>query len=144
MKEFSIDFVTDTITLTKKFYEMAKNYGSFENELLKGLKEEYPSMKIEIRRVQTSSKRKNPNKGLTIAYMRKFVRIMDFDNLANFKAVEMEAAELSMNNAEKYIYIKDWFLENYPNYKSFIVESIAEKTNKNKSEESSIKSVKVA
>lgn len=144
MKEFSIDFVTDTITLTKKFYEMAKNYGSFENELLKELKEEYPSMKIEVRRVQTSSNRKNPNKGLTIAYMRKFVKIMDFDNLANFKAVEVEAAELSMNNAEKYIYIKDWFLENYPNYKSFIVESISEKTNKSKSEESSIKSVKVA
>lgn len=144
MKEYTIDIVTNTITLTKKFYEAAKDCTTNEHKLLMALKESYVGMNFEVRRVQTSYKRKNPNKGLTIAYMRKFVRIMDFDNLANFKAVEMEAAELSMNNAEKYIYIKDWFLENYPNYKSFIVESIAEKTNKNKSEESSIKSVKVA
>lgn len=123
MKNIKIDYISNTITVTKAFYEAAQNYGTEEQVTMKKLQEEFPQMQISIR---TTKKHKNGNKGLNYDYMRKFIRKMDKENIIVFEDVIDHYKDL-YNGTEAYKYVKDWFLDNYPEYREVFADAAPKK-----------------
>ena len=84
---------------------------------------DYPNMKVSVRE---SSRKNTPNKfkGLTYRYMRKFISVMDSENLDVFERVILHFESIYMENGEVYAAVRDWFLENYPNHKEMIVAAV--------------------
>ena len=123
MRDITIDFITNKIVVTKGFYENAKVPATEENEKLRAVMSEYPNMKVSVREF---SRKSTPNKfkGLTYRYMRKFISVMDNENLDVFERVILHFEGLYMENGEVYAAVRDWFLENYPAHKEMIVVAV--------------------
>lgn len=119
MNGMKIDFIKNTITITKAFRDAAYDMDSEEYAALSLVQLDHPNMKIVLRSSRTGSK--NENKGLTYRYMRKFISIMNPENLTTFEKTILHYEGLYMENATVYQYVKDWFLENYPNHKQLVV-----------------------
>lgn len=123
MQNIKVDFMTNTIITTKSFYEAASQYGSEEYKLLQEIKNDNPNMKVSVR----ESSRKgtaNAYKGLTYRYMRKFISVMDSENLDTLEKVLLHFEGLYTENGEVYAAVRDWFLENYPDHKEMIVAAV--------------------
>ena len=84
MQGIKVDFITNTIIITKEFAALASDPTSEEYVTLNLLREENPKMKIATRSRKKSSKERNQNKGLTYKFMRKFIATMDEKNLEEF------------------------------------------------------------
>ena len=123
MREITIDFIANKIVVTKGFYENAKVPATEENDRLRAVLSDYPNMKVSVR----ESNRKataNPYKGLTYRYMRKFISVMDNENLDTFERVILHFEGVYTENGEVYAAVRDWFLENYPHHKEMIVAAV--------------------
>ena len=116
------DFITNTIIVSKGFYEEACKYGTDENAELRKVTEDYPNMRVAVRSVRSGS-RQQDSKGLTYKYMRKFIAIMDKDNLNAFEQTILYYELLYEENSQIYQHVKGWFLENYPRHREMIVEA---------------------
>ena len=123
MREITIDFIANKIVVTKGFYENAKVPATEENDRLRAVLSDYPNMKVSVRE---SSRKSTPNKfkGLTYRYMRKFISVMDNENLDVFERVILHFEGLYTENGEVYAAVRDWFLENYPHHKEMIVAAV--------------------
>lgn len=123
MQNIKVDFISNTIITTKSFYEAAKNYGSEEYKMLKEIQKDNPEMKVSVRE---SSRKSEPNKfkGLTYRYMRKFISVMDKENLQTFEEVVLLYEGLYTENATVFASVRDWFLKNYPYHKEMIVAAV--------------------
>lgn len=123
MQNIKVDFITNTIITTKRFYEAASQYGSEEYILLQEIKKDNPKMKVSVRE---SSRKGTPNayKGLTYRYMRKFISVMDKENLTTFEEVVLMYEGLYSENGAVFAAVRDWFLENYPHHKEMIVAAV--------------------
>lgn len=130
MQGMKIDFITNTITITKAFREAANEYGTEEYIALHSVMSENPNMKVVAKSVRSSQKRRNENKGLTYKYMRKFISIMDSDNLLTFEKTIEHYEDFCSESAEVYQNVKDWFLENYPYHKDMVVDAAPQRGNK--------------
>lgn len=120
MNNIKFDFVTNTITVARGFYEEACKYGTEEYGVLQQIKADNPEMKIVIRTVATGN-RKSATKGLTYKYMRKFISVMDKDNLSKFNEIMLYYEGFGLDNTTVYQRVKDWFVETYPHHKEMIV-----------------------
>lgn len=123
MKNIKFDYITNTITVTKAFYKAAQNYGTEEQVTMTKLKREFPDMEIAVR---SPKAKRNDSKGLTYEYMRKFIRKFDRKNAVVFEDVIIHYEEHN-NGAAAYRYVKEWFLENYPEYKEVIIDTAPKK-----------------
>ena len=56
--------------------------------------------------------------------MRKFISIMDNENLDTFERVILHFEGVYTENGEVYAAVRDWFLENYPHHKEMIVAAV--------------------
>ena len=108
MREITIDFIANKIVVTKGFYENAKVPATEENDRLRAVLSDYPNMKVSVRECSRKNK-PNAFKGLTYRYMRKFISVMDYENLDTFERV----CEIAEGKQGKYAVIKKWFLNNY-------------------------------
>ena len=126
MLDMNIDFVTNTITLTKAFHEAAKEFGSEEYTKLQLVVSDNPNMKVVVRTTR-SGNRKCDYKGLTYEYMRKFIRTMDRDNMIVFEEVIDHYKDFGQTGGELYQNVKVWFLENYPRHKEMVVDTTPRK-----------------
>lgn len=126
MQDIKVEFATNTIIVTKCFYEAATDPTTNEYAVLQNVIKENPKMTVTFRSVRKSN-RSNDSKGLTYRYMRKFISIMDSANLATFESTMLYYESLYMENAAVYQCMKDWFLENYPHHKDMIVEAAPRK-----------------
>ena len=125
MQGIKVDFITNTIIITKEFAALASYPTSEEYVTLNLLREENPKMKIATRSRKKSSKERNPNKGLTYKFMRRFISVMDEKNLSEFSRLQAYYEGYDMENAEVYQHVKDWFIETYPDYKRLLVAGAA-------------------
>lgn len=126
MENIKIDFITNTIIVTKEFYTEAQNYGSDEYNLLKEIQRDNPAMKVSMKpttRRTNKRRRANESKGLNYRYMRKFISVMDEANLDTFEQVILHFEGLYKENFEVYQSVKDWFLDNYPDHKDMVIAS---------------------
>ena len=109
---YKIDFISNTLTITKAFEVAANCVYSEEYKTLCKIMADFPSMKI-IR--QTSAARyPNPYKGLTYEAMKQHIMVSDraCDLMDEFEMVKHEA--VIMPNC--YLYVKNWFLERFPEW----------------------------
>lgn len=122
MNGMKIDFVTNTITITKAFRDAANDYGSAEYTALSLVQMEHPEMKIVLKSVRKGN-RANKNKGLTYRYMRKFIALMDSENIATFEKTILYYESLYVENGTVYQYVKEWFLDNYPDHDELVIKA---------------------
>lgn len=122
MKGITVDFVMNTINVTEAFFKAAAEIGSEEYTTLRETKTENPQMRVVIHKANAKN-RHNSTKGLSYRYMRKFISLLDCENLGCFDKVMMHYEGLGFDNLTVYQYVKDWFLENYPNHKNMIVDA---------------------
>lgn len=87
------------------------------------MRKENPSMKI-VRRSVRGNKDSHKSKGLTYAYMRNFIKVMDSENRVTFEdTIDYFQDMYNGNSSKTYVAVRDWFLENYPRHAEMIVET---------------------
>ena len=111
VKGYKIDFSNNTLIMNYKFSKQAMVYGSREYNIRKSILADYPNMNtiVQSGRKQTKASK---TKNLTFKNMEKYITVVDESKVAEFKRVK--AARTTANN--RYKYVKDWFIENFPNY----------------------------
>ena len=120
MRDIKIDYVANTITVTKVFLEAAATPYSEESITLYNLQHDFPNMRIVTRNLPRR-KIENQYKGLTYKYMRRFISIMDENNLSTFNKIQLYYEGLCEDSTTVYCNVRDWFLKNYPLHKEMIV-----------------------
>ena len=62
MNSYKIDFINNTMTITKTFERAANNPYSEEYKLVQKIRSDFPTMQF-VRKTSTAAKRPNPYKG---------------------------------------------------------------------------------
>ena len=107
MKNYSINFATNTITLTQKFAKEASQIGT----------EAFKTM-MELRQLGMTIITKEPvqkkNTNLTYKKMEKYISLLEDAEKyqAEFKAVCAESLAMKV----PYVYVQNWFKKTFPNY----------------------------
>lgn len=122
-RDIIYDVVTNTITISKGFYEASKEFGSEEQQRLADIQKQYPNMKIAVKSTRTGF-RKSDFKGLTYDYMRRFIRTMDRDNIVTFEDVISHYEDFGYEAGKLYQCVKEWFLGTYPNHRDLITSTV--------------------
>ena len=111
---YKIDFVNNTLTMSKAFEEALNNPNSQEYKLFLQLRADFPGMTI-IRKTRRAPKKARPTKNLTYKHMEQYMSV--FQNadelLAQFKVVR----ECSKQQSSPYKFVRDWFEDQFPKYK---------------------------
>lgn len=111
---YKIDFVNNTLTMSKAFEEALNNPNSEEYKLFLQLRADFPGLTI-IRKTRRAPKKARPTKNLTYKHMEQYMSV--FKNadelLAQFDAVKR--CSLAQNNPYKFVL--DWFKTQFPKYK---------------------------
>ena len=111
---YKIDFVNNTLTMSKAFEEALNNPASEEYKLFLQLRADFPSLTI-IRKTRRAPKKVRPTKNLTYKHMEQYMSV--FQNadelLAQFKVVK----ECSQQQPSPYKFVLDWFKKQFPKYK---------------------------
>ena len=111
MKNCNINYINNTIELTKKFAKAAGVLNSPEYNELLAIRRDYPTLPIVIREIKRKAGKKT-YKNLTIAKMREY--IVDWEG-KDSEAVKQfdKVVALSKVQAGPYAYVKKWFLDHY-------------------------------
>lgn len=107
---FTVDFIANTMTITKAFERMASCIGSEEYKMLAQIKKDFPTMQI-VRKTPAAV-RPSPYKGLTYAAMEQYIKANAAELLEEFWSVR-EMAKITPN---AYLYVRNWFLKHFPEY----------------------------
>ena len=109
-KGYSINWKTNTVSMTKRFATDAGEYGTKAYDILMDLRAK--GFKIEVRK---APKRKACLTRITFEKMRKYLsRLTD----AEERLLEMDTiVEAGKAQANQYEYVRQWFLLNYPNFR---------------------------
>ena len=113
MANYKMDFITNTLTVTKDFEKKAMNVNSVEYQTLKQLRIDFHSLRI----VKTSApKRKSSLARPTYDKMVKFLSCQA--NSAVLLKEFAEVREYSKAQENPYQFVREWFFANFPNYQS--------------------------
>lgn len=114
MMNYKIDFVNNTLTMSKSFEDALNNPNSEEYKLFLQLRADFPGLTI-IRKTRRAPKKARPTKNLTYKHMEQYMNV--FQNadelLAQFKVVK----ECSKQQPSPYKFVLDWFKKQFPKYK---------------------------
>lgn len=113
MKNYTMNFSTKTLTMTKEFATNAMIPNSEESLLLLHLQSICPNLNLAYKSNKTTAK--NPRKGLTFEKMEKYIRLYDNANELLVAFSTVKAIGDVMPN--KYEYVYKWFVSQFPNYK---------------------------
>lgn len=111
---YEIDFIAETIIVTKKFYKAASVLNSPEYKELMQIRRDNPTFKIVLREIKKNTD-KQTYRNLTFENMEAFIKAKETDEavrkerLAQYNTVK----ELSKVQAGPYAYVKAWFLKQY-------------------------------
>ena len=113
-KDYTIDWQTNTITMSKKFAEEANHYGTTAYNLLMDVRAK--GFDIVVRKRE---KRRACPTRITYKQMENHLSCLNNpdERLQQLHAV-MEAGKGQKNHYE---YVRKWFLENYPNFRDIPV-----------------------
>ena len=112
---YKILFNENTVIMNHKFAAAAAKYGTKENKLMKNIREDFPGMAEVIVSGRECDKAK-PNSRLTYANMEKHIRA--YDNSAELLEVFETVKALSKPAASPYKFVADWFVEQFPKYRT--------------------------
>ena len=111
MKNCNINYVENTIEVTKKFVKAAGVLNSPEYNELLAIRRDYPTFPIVVREIKRKANKKT-YKNLTIAKMREYIIDWEGEESEAVKRFDKVVA-LSKVQAGPYAYVKKWFLDNY-------------------------------
>ena len=111
MKNCNINYINNTIELTKKFAKAAGVLNSPEYNELLAIRRDYPTLPIVIREIKRKAGKKT-YKNLTIPKMREY--IVDWEG-KDSEAVKQfdKVVALSKVQSGPYAFVKTWFIKNY-------------------------------
>ena len=73
---YKIDFINNTLTMSKAFEAAASNPNSKEYKLLQQLRADFPGLTV-ARKTRRASKKAQPTKNLTYANMEKYMSVFE-------------------------------------------------------------------
>jgi hypothetical protein len=114
MKNYTFDFASKTLTITKEFAQNAIDPTSNEYSIMTRFQHDFPDMRI-ARNTHRSPKKANPTKGLTYVHMERYINV--YENASELLEVFQKVKELSASQTNGYLYVKNWFVQQFPNYK---------------------------
>ncbi len=122
MKDFKIDYASQTIEMSKKFAKAAGEFGSYEYKMLQQVRTENSGFHIAI--VDPKSSKKSFTNGLDYKYMEAYIEKHDDENhsiMNEYKELRGLSDEAKAIGAKSLSYgeIKKWFLEKYPAIEAF-------------------------
>ena len=111
---YKIDFVNNTLTMSKAFEDALNNPNSEEYKLFLQLRADFPGLTI-IRKTRRTPRKARPTKNLTYKHMEQYMSVFKNANelLAQFEVVK----ECSKQQPSPYKFVKDWFEDQFPKYK---------------------------
>jgi len=117
-----LDHENGRLIMTKTFAKKAADVRSEEYEILQRVRNDYPTYIVVVREIK-KNKNKESYKGLTYAYMRKYIDTVE-ENEEIKEAVHAEMDRMVLisqchSQSKRYPVIKKWFLEKYPEVKKF-------------------------
>jgi len=113
MNNYKINFITNTITITKEFAKNANNLNSDEYKVLQQIKTDYPQMTV-YQKTRRSPKKCNTNKGLTYENMERYINT--YENANEIMQMFELVKEKSCVQKNRFLYVKTWFLKQFPDY----------------------------
>lgn len=125
----TVNFASRTISLTKKEMTSARRYGSAAYKDLQKARRDNPGYEV-ITVTRTVKTQRETYKGLTYAYMEKYIKTHDDEKETIWAEYKMYRGELldpkdTLPVAYTYNQMKTWFLEKYEAVAKFY-ENIAE------------------
>ncbi|MDD4510008.1 MAG: hypothetical protein PHY23_03740 [Oscillospiraceae bacterium] len=114
MKNYTFDFGSKTLTITKEFAENAIDPTSNEYAIMTRFQHDFPDMRIS-RKTHRSPKKANSAKGLTYAHMERYIKV--YENASELLEVFQKIKELAASQTNGYLYVKNWFVQQFPSYK---------------------------
>ena len=112
MNSYKIDFINNTMTITKTFERAANNPCSEEYKLVQKIRSDFPTMQF-VRKTSTAAKRPNPYKGLTCAAMERYILSKGNDDLMREFEMVRERSAIAPN---PYLLVRNWFVQRFPEY----------------------------
>lgn len=107
---YSINFVTNTITMTQKFELAAANINSDEYNILRQLRKDFPKMTI----VERAPKKANKKVLVSYEQMEKYIEILP--NSAQLMAQFEEVKKLAKTQNSPAAFTKKWFFATFPSF----------------------------
>lgn len=116
---YSINFETEEIIITKKFGKAASQIGTPEFKVMQQLRKEFEGFSFVYKTIERKENKKS-YKGLSIDEMKRFLSNKTEEEKEMFEKVLAVAA----NKQGKYAIVKKWFLDRYKEAYSKEVEEI--------------------
>ena len=115
-----VDFQKKKIILTKEFAKQASIINTPEFNRLSELCQAYPHLKVITRKAKKSTTRPSM-KGLTKDFMETHIAILHPNDWTLYQR------QLANSKAFKspYMYMRKWFIERYPNWTDYVIQSDA-------------------
>lgn len=114
MNGYDIDYENRTLYFGKKFMKLAKQYGTQEYNTFLGLIRDMPDFKIVVRE-QKESKTRMSVKGLSREFMELHIRTIHGESSEQYKDFQKQL-QFSEGQLNPFMYLRGWFLDNYPNW----------------------------
>ena len=112
---YKVLFATNTVVMSYKFSAAAAEYGTKEYKIMKGIRRDFPGM-AEI--VVSGREKKTPHPNTRLTYENMEIHINAHENANDLLEVFETVKALSKVCASPYKYVHDWFVAQFPNYKS--------------------------
>ena len=119
----TINYITMTIEMTKAESKAAGKVGTEAFKEMLSLMQQFPNYKIQVI-ARAATKKSCDYKGLTYAYMEKYIKAHDNDKhtiMAEYEDLrgESDAAKDVLADSFTYQEIKNWFLGKFPEIRGF-------------------------
>lgn len=111
---YNIDFITATITITKKFYKAASILNSPEYKEMMQLRRENPTFSIVLREIKKKEGKKS-YRNLTYENMQTFIENYETDDGVRADRIKEFEKVMALSKVQSgpYAYVKNWFLKQY-------------------------------
>jgi len=109
---YEINYIENTIIVTKSFLKKAGTIGSKEYNELAKVRRDFPDFRIQQREITKKQGKKTYGK-LTYKVMGEFIEAQEEENAAEVLAEFERVQRLSKVQNGSYAYVKTWFLNRY-------------------------------
>ena len=109
---YEINYIENTITVTKKFLKEAGIIGSAAYTELARVRKDLPDFQIVQREITKKQGKKSYGK-LTYKVMEDFIAVQEEENASAVLAEFQRVQQLSKVQAGSYAFVKTWFLTRY-------------------------------
>lgn len=118
VEECRIDRAGKKIVLTRKFAKEAERFGSKACKKLIDAQAKFPQFAIETR----TAKKREDIKGLTIPFMENHIVVLFGEDSTEYKSF-LSQRKLSKAYKNPYMFMRNWFVKNFPNWKNYVTSS---------------------